>query len=122
MVAPRGIKGEESSVFQVGEVMAYADGFGRAVVRQEKELIALYVNPGDEVRVSKVLERLPQPIEAAEVLQVELSEAGQWLSLMRFVGRREQVRLRTVWVQKDEAILIRAARLCGHASRQLEGI
>jgi hypothetical protein len=107
-------------VFQVAEVMAYAEGFGRAVVHRESEAISLYVNPKDKPSVTKVLEMLPLPVEAAEVIQVQAGEVGEWTSLIRFVGRREQVRLRTEWVQRDEAILIRAAHLFGPTSRQLE--
>jgi 23S rRNA C2498 (ribose-2'-O)-methylase RlmM len=104
----------------VGEVMAYADGFGRAVAADKKELISRYVKHEEEKRVSEVLELLPRPIEAAEVLQVELRDSGESISLIRFSGRREEVRLRAVWVgDGDQAILIRAARIFGRMTRQL---
>jgi hypothetical protein len=110
----------EVSVLDVTEVMAYADGFGRAVAAQRKELISRYVCNEQEASIAEVLESLPRPIEATEVLQVELLDSGESVSLLQFLGRHEEVRVRTVWVETDEeAILLQAARVLRRATRQL---
>jgi hypothetical protein len=107
-------------IVQVGEVMAYADGFGRAVAAEDKELISHYVCREDAATIAEVLESLPRPIESAEVLQVELLESGESVSIMRVSGRHDQVRMRTVWVEDSEqAILVKAARTFRRESRQL---
>lgn len=103
----------------VGKVMTHAEGFGHAVMRDEKQLISHYLSHGDKASVNEALQLLPRPIDSVEVLQVELREAREWITLMRFSGRRDEVRLRAEWVENGEAIHIRGARIFGLKTREL---
>jgi hypothetical protein len=102
----------------VEEVMAYADGFVRAVATEKKELIARYVSEEYEAKVVEVLDALPRPIETTEVLQVTVLESGESVSVTHFSGPREEVRMRIVWIEDGEQMpVIRDARILGRASR-----
>jgi hypothetical protein len=102
----------------VAEVMAYADGFGRAVAAEEEELVSRYVSHEQEAGIVQILEALPRPIQATEVLGVTVLETGESVSVSEFLGQREGVRLRVVWVEDNEqALLISDARIFRRESR-----
>lgn len=112
----------------VGAVYAYADGFARALLTEDEEVsgnllpsaqepsaievVASYL--GEELRgsLAGLLETLPQPIEAAEVLTViPALESGECVSVTRFAGRDEDVLLRAVWIERENEVLMQSAQV-----------
>ncbi len=102
----------------VAEVMAYADGFGRAIAADQSELISRYVCREHEAGIVEILGALPRPIQATEVLRVDVLQSGEAVSVTEVLGQREGVRMRTTWVEgSEQALLIRDARIFHRESR-----
>jgi hypothetical protein len=101
----------------VGEVVAYAQSFARAVVRNDSEQIPSYLVERQKARIEAVLREIPQPLKDAEVLRVYPPKDGECVSLIKFSGGQWEALLRAVWVEPLEQIGVKEAQIV--ASSQL---
>lgn len=111
---------EGISQLDVGAVYAYADGFASAVVTGDSDLIASYLCEDLEPEVAALLDALWGPIEKAEVLTVNPLDSAEFpsdsngldfSSLTRLWGMREEVLLRSVWMESHQQLLMRDVRI-----------
>jgi hypothetical protein len=95
----------------VGAVHAYADGFARAVVSGEADLMASYLFLESEGAIEEALEFIPRPIEQAEVIQITAPESDECISLTRFSSPGGEALLRAIWIEPMQTLLIKRAQI-----------
>jgi hypothetical protein len=103
----------------VGAVYAYAEGFGSAVVIDDRDLIATYLRGPLKGDFTIVLDALSGPLEDSEILTVspfgssDFSCSGpeEYVSLTRFSGLQEEVMLRAIWSENSHQLVMRKAQV-----------
>jgi hypothetical protein len=112
----------------VGEVYALAEGFARALVANDDDVIASYLHGDDLADDTKGhlvgVHRLSDPSLQAEVqfagpIGGEFNPAGadRFVTLTCFMGAREEVLVRATWVQEPHQLLIHALRIVDRRAR-----
>lgn len=97
----------------IGELLSFANAFSHAIVSADRDLIASYVCEEAEADLDDQLGILP-PLDMAKVLLVtplgdtsRPLSAKEFVSVINFWGKRDEVLLRAVWVQNAHQPLVR---------------
>jgi hypothetical protein len=110
----------------IGEVRAFAEAFSHAVIVNDKDLINSYLCKEVEASLNGQLDQLQ--LERAEVLVVsQCSEdvsplaATDVVVLTAFWSPREEVVMRTTWIQDPHRLQIRSLEIVDRARTRASG-
>jgi hypothetical protein len=99
--------------FDVAGVIAEASAYADAIIGGDLELAGSYLTQAPKTGVCPVLEALPQPITAAEVVSLTVPDSGRSTTITRYSTANRSVLLLAVWIETDQGLRIREQRIAG---------
>jgi hypothetical protein len=104
----------------IGEVRAFAEAFSHAVIASDRDLINSYLCAEVEASLNGELDQLQ--LEKSEILVVSAPgekfsplATNEFVVLTVFWGRREEVVIRTRWIQDPHLLQIRSLEIVERA-------
>jgi hypothetical protein len=112
--------GSRRRQMDIGEVRAFAEAFSHAVIAKDRDLINSYLCEEVEASLNGELDQLQ--LEKSEVLVVSAPgekfsplAINEFVVLTVFWGRREEVVIRTRWIQDPHLLQVRSLEIVERA-------
>lgn len=99
--------------FDVAAVIAEASAYAGAIIAGDLERARTYLTEPPTTSICPVLEALPYPITAAEVVSLTVPDSGRSTTITRYSSAADSVLLLAVWIETDQGLMIREQRLAG---------
>jgi hypothetical protein len=99
--------------FDVAGVIAEASAYADAIIAGDLERARSYLTEPPKSSVCPVLDALPEPITAAEVVSLTVPNSGRSTTITRYSNANGSVLLLAVWVETDHGLMMREQRIAG---------